>query len=211
MTVREWPISYWHYVPGPSSPIQMMRGAMKVMDCGGVKPNETVLISTDSNKLRIAEALAGAAYAVGATPIIMMIPPVGVHGAQLPEPVVAAFREADVFLQRPIQIRRAEGSGLREKRESSRTRCAGRERRVEPEQIGDRGEVLVHRVAQVRLVERERAVGGDAGCKHHLCDASFLGRLQHVPGSHDVDTEVALRGRRHAEVDQSAGVAAGGS
>jgi leucyl aminopeptidase (aminopeptidase T) len=28
-----------------------------------------------------------------------MIPPVGVHGAQLPEPVVAAFREADVFLQ----------------------------------------------------------------------------------------------------------------
>ena len=29
----------------------------------------------------------------------MMIPPVGVHGGQLPEPVVAAFREADVFLQ----------------------------------------------------------------------------------------------------------------
>ena len=99
MSTREWPISYWHYVPGSSSPMQMMRGAMKVMDCGGVKEDETVLISTDSNKLRIAEALAGAAYAVGATPIIVMIPPVGVHGAQLPEPVVAAFREADVFLQ----------------------------------------------------------------------------------------------------------------
>ena len=99
MSSKEWPISYWHYVPGPSSPMQMMRGAMKVMDCGGVKPGETVLISTDSNKMRIAEALAGAAYAVGATPIIIMIPPVGVHGAQLPEPVVAAFREADVFLQ----------------------------------------------------------------------------------------------------------------
>ena len=99
MSSKEWPISYWHYVPGPSSPMQMMRGAMKVMDCGGVKPGETVLISTDSNKMRIAEALAGAAYAVEATPIIIMIPPVGVHGAQLPEPVVAAFREADVFLQ----------------------------------------------------------------------------------------------------------------
>jgi leucyl aminopeptidase (aminopeptidase T) len=99
MSSKEWPISYWHYVPGPSSPMQMMRGAMKVMDCGGVKPGETVLISTDTNKMRIAEALGGAAYAAGATPIIIMIPPVGVHGAQLPEPVVAAFKEADVFLQ----------------------------------------------------------------------------------------------------------------
>ncbi len=99
MSVREWPIAYWHYTPGASSPVQMMRGAMKCMNCGGVKEGETVLISTDTNKLRIAEALAGAAYAVGATPIIIMIPPVGVHGAQLPEPIVAAFKEADVFLQ----------------------------------------------------------------------------------------------------------------
>jgi len=98
MSSREWPISYWHYVPGPSSPIQMMRGAMKCMECGGVKAGETVLISTDTNKIRIAEALAAAAYAVGASPIIVMIPPVGTHGAQLPEPIVAAFREADVFL-----------------------------------------------------------------------------------------------------------------
>jgi hypothetical protein len=99
MSTREWPISSWHYVPGPSSPIQMMRGAMKCMDCGGVREGETVLISTDTNKIRIAEALASAAYAKGATPIIIMIPPVKTHGAQLPEPVVAAFREADVFLQ----------------------------------------------------------------------------------------------------------------
>jgi leucyl aminopeptidase (aminopeptidase T) len=72
---------------------------MKVMDCGGVKEGETVLISTDTNKIRIAEALAGAAYAVGALPIMIIIPPSGVHGAQLPDPVVAAFKEADVFLQ----------------------------------------------------------------------------------------------------------------
>ena len=64
-----------------------------------MKEGETVLISTDTNKLRIAETLASAAYAVGAMPIIIMIPPLGVHGAQLPEPIVAAFREADVFLQ----------------------------------------------------------------------------------------------------------------
>jgi leucyl aminopeptidase (aminopeptidase T) len=77
----------------------MMKGALKCMKCGDVKEGETVLISTDTNKLRIAEVLAAAAYAVGATPIIIMIPPVGVHGGQLPEPIVAAFREADVFLQ----------------------------------------------------------------------------------------------------------------
>jgi len=99
MSSKEWSISYLHYVPGSSSPIQMMRGATKCIQCGGVREGETVLISTDTNKLRIAEVLAGAAYAVGAQPIIIMIPPVGVHGAQLPEPVVAAFREADVFLQ----------------------------------------------------------------------------------------------------------------
>ena len=99
MSTKEWSVSYWHYMPGSSSPMQMMKGAMKCMQCGGVKEGETVLISTDTNKMRIAEALGGAAYAVGATPIIIMIPPVGVHGGQLPEPVVAAFREADVFLQ----------------------------------------------------------------------------------------------------------------
>lgn len=99
MSTKEWPISYWHYTPGSSSSIEMARGAMKCMDCGGIKEGETVLISTDTNKLRIAEALAGAAYAVGALPIVIMIPPTRTHGAQLPEPVVSAFREADVFLQ----------------------------------------------------------------------------------------------------------------
>ena len=99
MSTKEWSVAYWHYMPGASSPMQMMKGAMKAMQCGGVKEGETVLISTDTNKMRIAEALGGAAYAIGATPIIIMIPPVGVHGGQLPEPIVAAFREADVFFQ----------------------------------------------------------------------------------------------------------------
>ena len=57
MSTKEWSVSYWHYMPGASSPMQMMKGAMKCMQCGGVKEGETVLISTDTNKLRIAEAL----------------------------------------------------------------------------------------------------------------------------------------------------------
>lgn len=86
MSTKDWSIAYWHYMPGASSPMQMMKGAMKCMQCGEVKEGETVLISTDTNKLRIAEALGGAAYAVGATPIIIMIPPVGVHGGSCRNP-----------------------------------------------------------------------------------------------------------------------------
>ena len=51
MSTKEWSVSYWHYMPGSSSPMQMMKGAMKCMQCGGVKEGETVLISTDTNKL----------------------------------------------------------------------------------------------------------------------------------------------------------------
>lgn len=93
----EWPIDYLHYVPGSSSFIEMMRGAMRAMDCAAAQPGENVVISTDTNKIRIAEALAAAAHAVGAVPTIVVITPTGAHGAQLPDPVVAACREADIF------------------------------------------------------------------------------------------------------------------
>lgn len=98
MSNNEWFIPYLHYVPAPSSPIEMMRGALKaVQQCAGVKKGENVVISTDTNKIRIAEVLAAAAVAVGGVPIIVMIPPTGVHGAQPPAPVVAACSKADVF------------------------------------------------------------------------------------------------------------------
>jgi leucyl aminopeptidase (aminopeptidase T) len=85
-------------LPGPSSIVEMMRGALKVVQqCAAVKPGEVVVISTDTNKMRIAEALAAATVGVGGTPVVVMIPPTGAHGAQLPASVVAACREADVF------------------------------------------------------------------------------------------------------------------
>ena len=37
MSTKDWSIAYWHYTPGASSPMQMMKGAMKCMQCGGVK------------------------------------------------------------------------------------------------------------------------------------------------------------------------------
>jgi len=93
-----WPIKHHHYVPASSSFIEMMPGAFKILkQCGGVKKGENVVIACDTNKLRLAEVLAAAAYAVGAVPTITMFPPTGEHGAQVPKTVVGACAESDVF------------------------------------------------------------------------------------------------------------------
>lgn len=93
-----WPIEHFHYVPAPSSFIEMMPGAMKAMtQCAAVQPGENVVIACDTNKLRLAEALAAAAYAVGGMPTIVSFPPTGAHGAQVPRPVVGACAKSDVF------------------------------------------------------------------------------------------------------------------
>lgn len=93
-----WPIQYMHYMPGESLRVEMIRGAFKLcQQCANIQPGEKVVISTDTNKLRIAECIAGATLALGGVPIIVMIPPTGAHGAQLPEPVVEACAACDVF------------------------------------------------------------------------------------------------------------------
>lgn len=93
-----WPIEYFHYTPSSSSFIEMMRGAIKAMtQCAGIKEGENVVIACDTNKMRLAEALAAAAYASGGLPTIVTFPPTGAHGAQVPAPVVGACANSDVF------------------------------------------------------------------------------------------------------------------
>ena len=93
-----WSIEHFHYIPSPSSIVEMTRGAFKAMaQCAGVKPGENVVIACDTNKLRIAEVLAGAAYALDAVPTITAFPPTFAHGAQVPDPVVGACARSDVF------------------------------------------------------------------------------------------------------------------
>ncbi len=93
-----WPIEHFHYIPAPSSIIEMMPGAMKAMtQCAAVQPGENVVIACDTNKLRLAEVLAAAAYAAGGMPTIVTFPPTGAHGAQVPDPVVGACARSDVF------------------------------------------------------------------------------------------------------------------
>jgi leucyl aminopeptidase (aminopeptidase T) len=94
-----WPVEHFHYIPAPSSFIEMMPGAMKVMSqCAAVKPGENVVITCDTNKLRLAEALAAAAYAVQGIPTIVSFPPTGTHGAQVPKSVVGAAAQSDVLI-----------------------------------------------------------------------------------------------------------------
>ena len=93
-----WPIEYFHYIPATSSFIEMMRGATKAMtQCAGVKPGENVVISCDTNKIRIAETLAAAAYAAGGIPTIVVFPTTGAHGRQVPKSVVGACAKSDVL------------------------------------------------------------------------------------------------------------------
>ncbi len=93
-----WPIEYFHYVPSSSSFIEMIRGAMKAMSqCAAVKPGENVVIACDTNKMRLAESLAAAAYAVGGMPTIVTFPTTGAHGRQVPKAVVGACARSDVF------------------------------------------------------------------------------------------------------------------
>ena len=93
-----WPIEHFHYMPGSSSFIEMMPGAMKAMtQCAGLQPGENVTIACDTNKMRLAEVLAAAAYAAGGIPTIAAFPPTGAHGAQVPAPVVGACARCDVF------------------------------------------------------------------------------------------------------------------
>lgn len=98
-----WPIEHFHYIPAPSSFIEMMPGAMKAMtQCAAVKPDENVVIACDTNKMRIAETLAAAAYAVGGMPTIVAFPPTMAHGAQVPKTVVGACARSDVFFSNQL-------------------------------------------------------------------------------------------------------------
>ncbi len=93
-----WPIEHFHYIPAPSSLIEMIPGAIKaVTQCAAVKPGEHVVIACDTNKMRMAEAIAAAAYAAGGMPTIVAFTPTGAHGRQVPSPVVGACAKSDVF------------------------------------------------------------------------------------------------------------------
>lgn len=63
-----------------------------------IKPEETVLIMTDTGKLKLAEAFAYASSALGATTVVTVMKPLRRSGLEPPKPVAEAMKAADVIL-----------------------------------------------------------------------------------------------------------------
>ncbi|MFH1758771.1 MAG: leucyl aminopeptidase [Pseudomonadota bacterium] len=78
--------------------VLMMKGAYKLVNmCGGVKPEEQVLVLTDMNLVEIAECICSAVYAVGAEATMAVMVPRKMHNEPLPESVRAAMKKVDVI------------------------------------------------------------------------------------------------------------------
>jgi leucyl aminopeptidase (aminopeptidase T) len=78
--------------------ILMSKGAKTLVEvCAVVKPQENVLIVTDFAKMSIAEAVATAAYSVGAEVSVCSIVPRSGHGQEPPKPIAKAMKNADVI------------------------------------------------------------------------------------------------------------------
>jgi len=76
-----------------------MKGArVAVETCMKVKPEETVLIVTDTDKLRIAEAFVYAAASIGAKTVASVMEPAQEHAKEPPKPVAEAMKAAQVVL-----------------------------------------------------------------------------------------------------------------
>ncbi len=79
--------------------VLMAKGAHKVINVSiGAKPGERILIITEASKMSIAESLAAAAFAAGSEPVITVMIPREVDGAEPPEPIAAAMLASDAFI-----------------------------------------------------------------------------------------------------------------
>lgn len=76
-----------------------MKGARTAVEvCMNVKPEETVLVMTDTGKVRLAEAFAYASSSLGATTVVSVMRPLERSGLEPPKPVAEAMKASDVVL-----------------------------------------------------------------------------------------------------------------
>jgi len=79
--------------------VLMAKGAnILVAQCASVKSNETVLIVTDYLKTGIAEMIAAAVREIDAHPIMTVMEPTAIDGAEPPAPVAEAMKAADCVI-----------------------------------------------------------------------------------------------------------------
>lgn len=76
----------------------MSKGARIIVEvCAGVKPGEKAVVVTEPVMMDMAEAIASAVAAVGAEPVITVMPPRKSDGQEPPAAVAAAMKASDVF------------------------------------------------------------------------------------------------------------------
>lgn len=79
--------------------LPLMKGARTAVEvCMNVKPEETVLVMTDTGKVKLAEAFAYASSALGATTVVSVMRPLQRSGLEPPKPVAEAMKASDVVL-----------------------------------------------------------------------------------------------------------------
>jgi len=79
--------------------LPLMKGARTAVEtCMNVKPNETVLIVTDTGKVKIAEAFAYASASLGAETLMTIMKPGKQHREEPPKPIKEAMKASDVIL-----------------------------------------------------------------------------------------------------------------
>lgn len=79
--------------------LSIMKGATTAVEtCMNIKPNETVLIVTDTGKLKIAEAFAYAASSIGAETVVSIMKPRERSGIEPPKTVAEAMKASNVVL-----------------------------------------------------------------------------------------------------------------
>jgi 2,5-dihydroxypyridine 5,6-dioxygenase len=92
----------------------MMRGARKLAEVSAqVQPGETVIIATDYDRAKVAEAMAAAVYEMGAHPITIVMPPRELDSQEPHPAVAAALKQADVILL-PVSKSLSHSAALRE-------------------------------------------------------------------------------------------------
>ena len=76
-----------------------MKGARTAVEvCMNIKPEEIVLVMTDTGKVKLAEAFAYASSSLGATTVVSVMRPLERSGLEPPRPVAEAMKASDVVL-----------------------------------------------------------------------------------------------------------------
>lgn len=76
----------------------LTRPARTVIELCGVKPGEQVLVLTDTEKFPIGEVVAAVAHEAGAKVCLIAMPVQKIQGEELPPPVAAAMKAANVVI-----------------------------------------------------------------------------------------------------------------